>query len=190
VLLAFLILGIVLALLLRFTPHRTADLTITRTTIYPTHTVFKSESIVVANERAEDVLYVFTTLRIDDRLRLPLFLKDFTATLTTGEGEEITTSAVEKLDLDNVYTSFPGLKPLASEPLLRDTMISPGQSAEGMILLHFPVTKEVWDHRRTAVLNVDLYHQGQQEILISRASEAASSTTPKPTPNPVSSPTN
>jgi hypothetical protein len=190
VLLAFLILGIVLALLLRFTPHRTPDLSILRTTIYPTHTVFKSESIVVANQRAEDVLYVLTTLRIDDHLRLPLFLKDFTATLTTGEGEEITTSAVEKLDLDNVYTSFPGLKPLASEPLLRDTMISPGQSAEGMILLHFPVTKEVWDHRRTAVLNVDLYHQGQQGVLISRASEAASSTTPKPTPNPVSSPTN
>ena len=190
VLLAFLILGIVLALLLRFTPHRTADLAITRTTIYPTHTVFKSDSILVANQRAEDALYVLTTLRIDDRLHLPLFLKDFTATLTTGEGEEITTSAVEKLDLDNVYTSFPGLKPLASEPLLRDTMISPGQSAEGMILLHFPVTKEVWDHRRTAVLNVDLYHQGQQEVLIGRGSEAASSTTSAHTPSPAASPTN
>ncbi len=190
VLLAFLILGIVLALLLRFTPHRTADLTITRTTIYPTHTVFKSDSIIVANQRAEDVLYVLTTLRIDDRLHLPLFLKDFTATLTTGEGEEITTSAVEKPDLENVYTAFPALKPLASEPLLRDTMISPGQSAEGMILLHFPVTKEVWDHRRTAVLNVDLYHQGQQGVLISRASEAIPNTTPTPTPSPASSPTN
>src|SRR6266550_7413655 len=190
VLLAFLILGIVLALLLRFTPHRTADLAITRTTIYPTHTVFKSDSIVVANQRAEDALYVLTTLRIDDRLHLPLFLKDFTATLTTAEGEEITTSAVEKLDLDNVYTSFPGLKPLASEPLLRDTMISPGQSAEGMILLHFPVTKEVWDHRRTAILNVDLYHQGQQEVLISPASEAASGTTSAHTPSPAASPPN
>jgi hypothetical protein len=192
VLLAFLILGIVLALLIRFTPHRTADLSITRTTISPTHTVFKSDSIVVANQRAEDALYVLTTLHIDDRLHLPLFLKDFTATLITGDGEEITTSAVEKLDLDNVYTSFPGLKPLASEPLLRETMISPGQSAEGMILLHFPVTKEVWDHRRKAVLNVDLYHQGQQDVLISRASEAVSNTTPTPTPtpNPVSTPTN
>ena len=187
VLLAFLILGIVLALLLRFTPHRTADLAITRTTIYPTHTVFKSDSIIVANQHAEDALYVLTTLRIDDRLRLPLFLKDFTATLTTGAGEEITTSAVEKPDLENVYTSFPALKPLASEPLLRDTMITPGQSAEGMILLHFPVTKEVWDHRRKAILNVDLYHQGQQEISISRASEfAAHSATQAP---PVSPPT-
>jgi hypothetical protein len=188
VLLAFLILGIVLALLLRFTPHRTADLTITRTTVYPTHTVFKSDTIVVANQRAEDALYVLTTLHIDDRLRLPLFLKDFTATLTTAEGEEITTSAVEKLDLENVYTSFPGLKPLASEPLLRDTMISPGQSAEGMILLHFPVTKEVWDHRRTAVLNVDLYHQGLQEVLIGRGSEVIPHTAS--TPAPASSPTN
>jgi hypothetical protein len=186
VLLAFLILGIVLALLLRFTPHKTADLTITRTTVYPTHTVFKSDSIIVANQHAEDALYVLTTLRIDDRLHLPLFLKDFTATLTTAEGEEITTSAVEKPDLENVYTSFPALKPLASEPLLRDTMISPGQSAEGMILLHFPVTKEVWDHRRTAVLNIDLYHQGEQQVLIGRGSEviptAASTSAPGPSP--------
>ena len=185
VLLAFLILGIVLALVLRFTPHKTADLTITRTTIYPTHTVFKSDSIIVSSQHADDTLYVLTTLRIDDRLHLPLFLKDFTATLTTAEGEEVTTSAVEKQDLDNVYTSFPELKPLSSEPLLRDTMINPGQSAQGMVLLHFPVTKEVWDHRRTAVLNVDLYHQGQQDVLIGRGSEATPSapSTPSPTPS-------
>jgi len=186
VLLAFLILGIILALVLRFTPHKTADLTIIRTIVYPTHTVFKSDSIVVANQHAEDHLYVLTTLRIDDRLHLPLFLKDFTATLTTAEGEEITTSAVEKLDLENVYTSFPELRPLASEPLLRETMISPGQSAEGMVLLHFPVTKEVWDHRRTAVLNIDLYHQGEQQVLIGRGSEAAANSSSAP----ASSPTN
>jgi hypothetical protein len=189
VLLAFLILGIVLALLLRFTPHRTADLTIVRTAIYPTHTVFKSDSIIVANQHTEDALYVVTTLRIDDRLHLPLFLKDFTATLTTAEGEQITTSAIEKLDLENVYTSFPGLRPLASEPLLRDTMISPGQSAEGMILLHFAVTKEVWDHRRNAMLNLDLYHQGEQSVLIGRASEVIPAKA-NIAPAPASPPTN
>jgi hypothetical protein len=182
VLLAFLVLGIVLALLLRFTPHRTAELTIVRTTICPTHTVFKSDSILVANQRAEDTLYVLTTLHIDDHLHLPLFLKDFTATLTTAEGEEITTSAVQKLDLENVFTSFPALRPLASEPLLRDTMISPGQSAEGMILLHFPVTKEVWDHRRHTMLNVDLYHQGEQSVLIGRGSEVTPGAASAPAP--------
>jgi hypothetical protein len=189
VLLAFLILGIVLALFLRFTPHRTADLSITRTHIVPTHTTFQSDSIVVASQHAEDDLYVLTTLRIDDRLHLPLFLKDFTATLTTDAGEEISTSAVEQRDLDNVYASFPQVKSLASEPLLRDTMIPPGGSAEGMVLLHFPVTKDVWDHRRMAMLNVDLYHQGQQQIRIGRDSEAAAAKSIAPNSSPsISSP--
>ncbi len=192
VLLAFLILGIVLALVIFYTPHRTADLTIVRTAIYPAHTVFKSDTIVVANQHTEDNLYILTTLRIDDRLHLPLFLKDFTATLTTAEGEEITTSAVEKDDLDNVYTSFPAVKALASEPLLRGSMISPGESAEGMILLHFPITQGVWDHRRSCVLNIDLYHQGQQGILIDRATETipASSQSSSPTSSPESPATN
>jgi hypothetical protein len=186
VLLAFLILGIILALLLRFTPHRTADLTILHTAVYPVHTVFKSDSIVVGNQHTEDDLYVLTTLRIDDRLHLPLFIKDFTATLTTAEGEEITTSAVEQRDFETVYTSFPQLKPLASEPLLRDTMISPGQSAQGMVLLHFPVTQTVWDHRRTAILNIDLYHQGEQQVLIGRGSEVTPNATATPAPAPSS----
>lgn len=180
VLVAFLILGIVLALLLRFTPHRTADLTITRTVVHPVHIVFNSDSIVVGSQHSEDDLYVLTTLRIEDRLNLPLFLKDFTATLTTAEGEEVTTSAVEQRDLANVYTTFPDLKSLATEPLLRDTMISPGQSAQGMVLLHFPVTKDVWDHRRNAMLNVDFYHQGQMEVLIGRGSETFPNATTAP----------
>jgi hypothetical protein len=175
VLLAFLILGIVLALVLRFTPYKTADLSISQTVVYPTHTIFKSDSIVVANQHAEDDLYVLTRLRIDDRLHLPLFLKDFTATLTTADGEIVTTSATEKRDLENVYTAFPELRTLASDPLLRDTMISPGQSAEGMVILRFPITKDTWDRRRSAVLNVDLYHQGRQDVLIGRSSEVVPS---------------
>jgi hypothetical protein len=177
VLLAFLILGIVLALFLRLIPNHTADLAITHTAVYPAHTVFKSESMVVANQRAEDNLYVLATLHIDDRLHVPLFLKDFTGTLTTAEGEEVTSSAIEKQDLDAVYTSFPEVKALATTPLLRETMIAPGQSAEGMILLRFPVAQDVWDRRRSATLNIELYHQGQQSILIPNATNTTQSTT-------------
>lgn len=171
-----LILGILLALVIRATPRRTADLAIIHTVIVPIHTVLKSDSIVVGHDESQDDLYVLATLRIDDNLHLPLFLKDFTATLTTAEGEEFTTSAIEKQDLPTVYTAFPALHSLASTPLLRETMINPGRSAEGMILLHFPITQAVWDHRRTAFLDIDLYHQGKQEVLITRASEAIHTT--------------
>jgi hypothetical protein len=166
VLIAFLLLGIVIALVIRHNPANTIDLTITHTAVYPTHTVFKSNSLVVGSDKAEDDLYVLATLRIDNPLHLPIFLKDFTATLTTADDQEITTSAAEVNDLPNIYTSFPALKPLSSPPLRRETLIGPGASAEGMVLLHFPVTEDTWNHRKSAILNVDLYHQGTFPITL------------------------
>ncbi len=72
----------------------------------------------------------------------------------------------QEKDLPNIYTSFPALKSLASRPLLRETLIAPGASAEGMVLLQFPITQDVWNHRKSAVLNVDLYHQGNFPVSI------------------------
>jgi hypothetical protein len=178
VLIAFLVLGIAIALLLRYTPHSTADITVLRTAIYPTHTVFKADTIMVGRERAQDDLYVVTNIRIEDRLNLPIFLKDVTGTLTTSEGEAITTSAVEKQDLDNLYTAFPALKPMSSQPLLRDTLVAPGRSADGMIILHFPVTQDAWNHRRSAILRVDLYHQGPISVSIPQNEHVSSTGTP------------
>ena len=175
VLVAFVILGIAIALVLRYTPHTVADLTILRTAVYPTHTQYKSDTLIVGRDQAQDDLYVLTTLRVEDRLNLPIFLKDFTATLLTADGDQLTTSAVEKQDLDNLYTTFPALKPLSSTPLLRETLIDPGHSAEGMVLLHFPVTEEVWNRRRSATLHIDVYHQGPLSIAIPQSNQVSSS---------------
>jgi hypothetical protein len=186
VLLAFVILGVAIALVVRLTPSRTADLTILRTAVVPTHTVFKSDesggTTVVGEDQAEDNLYVLITLRIEDRLDLPIFIKDLTATLTLKDGQVFTTSAAEKQDLPAIYSAFPVVTPLVSTPLLRETTITPGEHAEGMILLRFPVTKDAWERRRNAILNVDLYHQGQQTIRIGRSTESdtASGVTPDP----------
>lgn len=166
VLIAFLVLGIAIALILRFTPHSTAKLTILKTSVYHAHTVFKSDSILVNRDRAQDDVYVVTVLRMEDRLNLPLFIKDFTATLVTADGEKIETSAVQKQDLESLYTTFPALRPLVSAPLLRDTLIDSGKGAEGMVLLHFPVTEEAWRHRRSATLHISLYHQGDVSVVI------------------------
>jgi hypothetical protein len=166
VLIAFLLLGIVIALVIRYTPSRTVNLTLSHTSLYPTHTVFKSDSIVVGSDKAEDNLYVLANLRVDDPLHLPLILKDFTATLTTADDQKITASAAEEKELPNIYTSFPALKSMAFKPLIRDTLIAPGASAQGMVLLQFPVTEDVWNHRKSAVLHVDLYHQGAFPVSI------------------------
>jgi len=167
VLIATAILGVVFALILWLTPHRIADLAVTHTAVLPTRTVFTSGTMVVGNQdQAEEDLYILATVRIDDRLKLPLFINDITGTLTLPDDSASTTSAIEKNDLANVYTTFPALKPLASAPLLRQTAIQPGGHAEGMVLLHFPTTQAVWDQRKSATVTIDFYHQGPLSVTI------------------------
>lgn len=181
VIVAFFVLGMIIVLALRFTPETTADLSTSHTIVYPVHVEMKSESIAVGQNQSEDDLYVLTNVHVGDRIHYPIFIKDFTATITTEDGEQITASAIEKDDLPNVFTAFPAIKNLTSTPLLRETVIDPGQSADGTVIFHFPITESVWDHRRTAILDVDLYHEGDQYVPILRKSEITKPTyTPPP----------
>lgn len=181
VIVAFFVLGMVIVLALRFTPQTTADISTSHTIVYPVHVEMKSESIAVGQNQSLDDLYILTNVHVGNRIRYPIFIKDLTATITTEDGEQITGSAIDKNDLPNLFTSFPALKTLSGEPLLRETVIDPGQSADGTVILHFPTTQSVWDHRRTAVLDVDLYHEGDNYTPILRKSEITKPTyTPPP----------
>ncbi len=164
ILLALAVLAIAGFLLFRFTPHRTADAAITHVDVVPTRVVFKSESRVVGADPSIDTLYVIATVKVTDQLRLPLFFKDFTATLVQADGSSLpATSAVERSDLLNLYTSFPAVGKVAAAqaapPLLRESRVDPGKSIEGFVVLHFPVAPDVWQNRKNAVLIIDLYHQ-------------------------------
>jgi hypothetical protein len=148
-------------------PHHTADLTITHTAVVPTHTEIETGSKEVGHQtEVEENLYVLTTLRIDDKLRDPLFISDITSTLTTTDDAVTTEGAVEKNDLNAIYTAFPQIKPLAGAPLLRESTIPAGGHAEGMVILHFGITKADWDNRKSATLTVTFYHQGPTTITI------------------------
>jgi hypothetical protein len=187
ILVALLVLGVAGLLVLRLTPRTTADVTITRVAPFASHIIFKADTIVVGRDQAQDDLYLITTVRITNHLHLPLFLKDFNATFipgpnTPGEGLPVTTSAVEKADLPNLFTSFPDLGKLASSQtaplLLRDTRINPNETTEGYVILHFPVTAAAWDQRQDATLTIDLYHQ--QSLTVALPKSAAPAPAAKP----------
>ncbi|HEX3570340.1 MAG TPA: hypothetical protein VHU44_05905 [Acidobacteriaceae bacterium] len=161
-LLGLAVLAVIAAIFFWRTPMRAVDLTVTHTNILPTHTVFPTATRMVGvPDPAEDAFYVLATVHIHNDLHVPIFLKDITGTLTTADDSAITSSAVEKNDLPNLYVTFPKLKPLSSTPLLRESTIQPGADAEGMVILEFPIDQQTWDKRKSATLTVDLYHQGQ-----------------------------
>ncbi len=159
-LIAIAALGIACGLFYLYISHHTVTLSVTHVAVLPTHTVFKSDSKLVGHQDPfQDDFYVLATLRIDDRLKDPVFLKDITAAVTAPDGTVTSTSAIEKNDLDNLYVTFPALVPLASAPLLRETAIQPGNHAEGMVILHFPIAQADWDQRKSADITLDFYHQ-------------------------------
>lgn len=147
------------------TPHSTAELSIPHTATLATHTEYATNTrLVGVRDPAEDIFYVVTTVHIRNRLKLPLFIKDITGTLTAPDGTVRTVSAVESSELPNLYVAFPKLKPLASPPLLRESTIAPHADAEGMVILALPATQEDWDKRKSATVTVDFYHQGSFNV--------------------------
>jgi hypothetical protein len=171
ILLALVILGAAFALYAHLQPVRTIDITVPHLSVFTAHTIFKSDGpanikdiTVIRDAKYQDDLYVIATLDLQNNLKFPAFIKDITATFTTPEGELLTSSAVEKNDLPNLYVSFPDLKKMATTPLLRETTIPPGQSAEGMVIFHFSGGQAAWDERKAASVSIDFYHQPSQTV--------------------------
>ena len=147
-----------------FAPHRTAEVQITNVAYKSLHTEMPTQfatgpHVVGHADTAQDDIYVLATVRIHDDLTLPLFIKDFTGTLTSPDDSELTTSAVEKNDLDQVYAAVPGLKSISVPPLLREIEIAPDATAQGVVMLHYAVPETLWQQRKSASITIDFYHQ-------------------------------
>ncbi len=159
-LIALVVLAIGLGIFAMINPYRQPQLTVTHTAVDAEHTVFASGTKVVGvKDQAQDDLYVLTTVRIDNRLKFPITINDITGAVSNTEDAQLTTTAVEKSDLANLFVVFPKLAPLAGPPLLRDTTIQPGAQVEGMVVLHYPLTQADWDQRKSASVTVAFYHQ-------------------------------
>jgi hypothetical protein len=154
------------------TPHRVADIAVTHTAVYPTHTVFKTDSkLVGAKDEIQDALYVLATVRIDNHSKVPLKIDDLSGTLTPPDNttDPSTVTAIRKADYDGIYMTFPALKPMAGPPLLPETAIQPGDHAEGMVMLNFPNTEADWKQRKSATVTIGFYNQEPFTVTIPKS---------------------
>ncbi len=151
--------AVAVAIAIHFFPATTIDLDHLHTDVVPTETVFKGGTVVGLHE-TNRVLFVVSTVRVSNRMRVPIFLDDFHLTLTDTSDAEMTVRGATKDNLPGMSTSFPALKPVLGSPLLRDTSIEPGKSAEGTVIFALDkINQDLWDKRKSAVIKVDIYHQ-------------------------------
>ncbi len=150
-------------------PLVVADVTLTQPTyLLPEHIVFHEDSIVVGHKDPfEDDLYAVANVRVVNRSKVPLHLNDISVDLTAPDGTQTTASAAtNKKDLASLLLSFPALKPHVSDPIQRGTILQPGGEASGMVLFTFPITKDIWDNRKSAEISFDFINQTPVNITI------------------------
>ena len=158
ILLALAALAAAIVIARHYFPATSVDIEHLHTDLLPTTTVFKAQSQVVGINQTENTLFIASTVKIDNRLRIPIFLDGFDLTFTNLDGAQLTAKGLTKSQLADIEIAFPALKPLLTQPLLRDTTIDPGKSAQGAILYSLPIPKSMWDARKTATITVQLYH--------------------------------
>ncbi len=119
--------------------------------------------VIGAGPAAEDDLYVVATVRITDKLRLPIFMNGYTAALVNPDGTQLNATAIAPRDLARLEQTFPALTPMAQSALDDKDPVLPGETREGTIVLQFPgLTAAAWNARKSATLTVALTHQSPQ----------------------------
>ena len=164
-------LGAAAAAIFLLNPHKTAELSVTSTQIFAPRIVTKGDAgtmhVIGTVPHVDEALYIAVRVKIEDKLRLPLFISSETAVLTAPDGSVLESTAIPASGLDNLYTTFPELKKIASDPLPRDARVEPGGTTEGMVLLHFPgANQSNWTNRKSATLTLGLAHQSPQTVVI------------------------
>lgn len=172
-LIAALVLAIVAAAVFWFNPRKTADLKVTAVETFAPHTELDALKgahthgmRVLGGDLAtpEDDLYVLATVRLTDRLRLPLFITNVTAHVTFADGSEADTSMLSAGDLPRLESVFPALTPRIKDPISAlDQELDPKQTLTGMVVLPFPgKTAKDWAAKKSATLTLELRNQDDQ----------------------------
>ena len=106
-----------------------------------------------------DNLLILAQVQIRNQANIPLFLHDMWSDLTTYNGEEVRSLAANTNDFQSVFIAYPQLASQKQDPLLRDITLQPGQSVQGLVIFHYPMTQDEWYGRKGFQAVISFRHQ-------------------------------
>lgn len=148
-------------------PRKTADISVQKVDLFAPHTEMNAtpgvNQVIGAAASSEDDLYVVATVNITDKLRLPIFVDTYSATLVAADGGKVDATVISGSLLPRLGVTFPQILPLVSAPTPKpinfDDSVSPGQTLVGSVVLLFPqASAKVWQTKKSATLTVGLAH--------------------------------
>ncbi len=179
VVVALVVLGALVAgyLLLSRKPP-TSSGAVTRLEIVPVH-VQSSRSLapgqegqVGGSEEIFDQVVVAVQLGIKNATDRPMYINDIEAKLATDQ-KEYSDEAAPAGDYERLFQAYPTLKQNAIPPFKSETKMAPGEKQDGMAIFSFPVTKDVWDKRKSFKVTVNIYDHAPLVLDTAQAAKTA-----------------
>jgi hypothetical protein len=139
--------------------------------LYPVHTLVNSGNGADGMQGTGeyyDQLLILTKIKVTNQTDIPLFLQDIASTIKLPDGSEQTNVTASDKDMDRVFQAYPSLAYLRTDSIHRDITLNPGQSAQGLAIFNFPITKDQWNTLQTAKIVVSFLHHKNLELLLPR----------------------
>jgi hypothetical protein len=169
ILIALILSTLVVVVWVRFgrkTPVATGD--IAHISIYPVQAKITGGAAGTPGMQGQDEvvnqLLVFAHIRLHNPNTAPITIVDDWAVVTLPNGETRRSTAASQADFDRVFQAYPQLAPVRMDPLRRDLQIQPGQSADGLVVFSYPLSREDWDKRRS--MQVTLSLNGAKDVTL------------------------
>jgi hypothetical protein len=130
-------------------------------TAFPVHTTMQlggGAPGTPGGTEVNDEVIVLAEVKVHNQSKVPLFVHDMWANVVLPD-QERRSLAASTLDYPKVFIVYPQLNSVKTDPFLRDTTISPGQTVDGTLIFNYPVAKADWDQRKSLDVVVSFTHQ-------------------------------
>lgn len=130
---------------------------VARITLYPIHNAMTGGGNapgMAGQAEGYDQLIVFAQIHVHNLSKVPLKILELQGSVTMQDTTESTSLAASQNDANRLFSAYPKLAPLRMDPLLRDTVIQPGQTVEGMLVFNYSMNKAQWEQRKKFEVNV------------------------------------
>jgi len=104
-------------------------------------------------------IMVAATVTLQNSGQKPLWIHTIGATLLPATGGELKDTAASAVDFDRYFQALPTLKEHATQALLPEMKLMPGEQRKGTVVVSFPVTSEAFNQKKGFKVVIQPYDQ-------------------------------
>ena len=117
------------------------------------------EATSVAEIPGQGSVMVAATVTLQNPSKKPLWVHTIGATLVTADGKEFKDNAASAVDFERYFQALPTLREHATDALVPELKLMPGDQKRGTVVVSFPITLDQFNSKKSFKVVIQPYDQ-------------------------------